>query len=435
MRASIQRYETWLQRRTNTHESQNKRVAVIGAGSSGIQIVPSLQKEPGAHIDHYVRGPTWISTTLAGEEVQQRGGESNFEYRPEEIEEWRKNPELYLAYRRKIEADLQLGHPLTIRDTDMQKGAKALFTQLMTDRLKKKSHLVDGLIPDFPPVCKRLTPGPGYLEALTEDNVEVIREKIDHVSSTGIVTEDGKHREVDAIACATGFDTTYRNRFPVIGINGQTFQDRWNQYPETYVSLSVDGFPNYFMSLGPNSAMGAGNLILIMEYLVDYAGKALAKMQTENILTIQPSKRSVHNFVAYCHEYFKGTVYSLECSSWYKGGKSTGPVVALWPGSSIQSAKVLENPRWEDWEYTYVDGNEFGWFGDGWSEMDRNDTLDRTFYLAGKVNIVDEPLKEHERLDHEEVDHIEEIVDDAIKSNDASGGDFQTNGHEAALVA
>ena len=399
---------------------QGKSIAVVGAGSSGIQIVPNLQKRV-ARIDHYVRGPTWISTTLANDQLVKKGSESNIEYTPEEIEAWKRDPESYHLYRRVIEADLQSAHPATIKGTEMQKGARGIFTKLMKDRLAKKPHLADEMIPDFPPVCKRLTPGPGYLEALTEDNVEVIRTKIDRVAPTGIVTEDGKLREIDAIACATGFDTTYRNRFPVIGLEGDTFQDRWKDYPETYCSLAVNNFPNYFMSLGPNSAMGAGNLILTMEFIVEYAARCLQKLQIENIRTMHPSKRSVENFVKYCHEYFQGTVYSMECSSWYKGGKKKGPVVALWPGSSLQCAQVLRNPRWEDFEYTYLDGNDFGWFGDGWSKLDRHTALDRTYYLAGKYNMLDEPLREDEHIDE-----LEERVYRALKLD--GYGDGTTSG-------
>ena len=77
----------------------------------------------------------------------------------------------------------------------------------MRRALAKKPEIYESLRPDFPPGCRRLTPGPGYLEALVEDNVEFIGHGIEQVVKDGIIAMDNKFRKVDAIICATGFDT------------------------------------------------------------------------------------------------------------------------------------------------------------------------------------------------------------------------------------
>ena len=367
---------------------------MIGAGSSGIQIVPALQPDV-ERLDHYIRGRTWIATTFAAEEVAKRNDTgSNFAFTKEEIDAWIKDPALYLSYRKMLESGLQGGYIVTEKGSDAQKEARRFFTQLMTDSLKKKPEIAKHLLPDFPPLCKRLTPGPGYLESLTKDNVDTIATAIERITPTGIQTTDGKHREVDAIVCATGFDTSYQNRFPIYGIGGVKLGERWKARVDTYLSMCVDGFPNLFMSLGPNSSVGNGNLLMLLERQANYAAAALSKMQTENILTIQPSPKAVKNFTDFCDAYFPRTVFSEECSSWYKGG--TGPngrVVALWPGSSLHAIQALEKQRWEDFEYTYVDGNEFGWIGDGWSKLDRMDGVDRSYYLDTQ-RMIHEPLED-----------------------------------------
>jgi cation diffusion facilitator CzcD-associated flavoprotein CzcO len=109
----------------------------------------------------------------------------------------------------------------------------------------RNSPPIQYLLPDFPPLCKRLTPGPGYLEALTSDTVNVIPTPISHIDEAGITT-DGKHRAVDVIICATGFDVSFQGRFPIYGRNGVNLQERYRIRPETYLSLCVDGFPNFF---------------------------------------------------------------------------------------------------------------------------------------------------------------------------------------------
>lgn len=371
-------------------------MAVIGAGSSGIQIVPSLQLEV-KHLDHYVRGRTWIAGTFAREELDKRGGNAgNFNFSEEEKQNWYQDPVLYLAFRKKIEAELQGGHLVTMRGSEAQKEAREDFTKSMHSRLSKKPEVADHLLPEFPPLCKRLTPGPGYLEALTADNVSVIPKSISHVTATGIIDEDGIHRVVDAIVCATGFDTSFQNRFPIYGLNGTSLNRKWHDSTSNYLSMTVDGFPNFFMSLGPNSGLGTGNLLMLIERLSTYIGQCLAKIQTQSILTITPKPRAVENFSNFCDEYFKGTVFSEECSSWYKSGKQ-GRVTALWPGSSLHAIQALENVRWEDFDYEYVDENEFGWFGDGFSVRDRGDEMARTYYLDGQA-MLQWPVEENEEV-------------------------------------
>jgi cation diffusion facilitator CzcD-associated flavoprotein CzcO len=98
---------------------------------------------------------------------------------------------------------------------------------------------MDQLLPSFPPACRRSTPGPGYLEALTTQNVDVIFEPIAKIATDGVITSDGAHRPVDAIACATGFDTTFVGRFPIAGKNNVLLSEKWKVVPATYMSLAT----------------------------------------------------------------------------------------------------------------------------------------------------------------------------------------------------
>lgn len=92
----------------------------------------------------------------------------------------------------------------------------------------------------------RFTPGNGYLEALVKSNTTVVFNEIDSITVDGIRTADGAFYAVDAIVCATGFDTSHRPAFPVIGRNGQNLRDFWKDEPSHYLSIAVPGFPNYF---------------------------------------------------------------------------------------------------------------------------------------------------------------------------------------------
>lgn len=217
----------------------------------------------------------------------------------------------------------------------MQLGAQEVFVENMKRRLAKKPELVDELLPSFPPACRRLTPGPGYLEALTDEKVSIIKSNIVKVNETGIITADGQHRAVDMIVCATGFDTSFTPRFPITGRGGLSLAEKWKNAPETYLSCTTDGFPNYFISLGPNAGLGEGNLLLLIEKALDYMIECVRKMQRDNIRAMEPRPDSVKGFTQYCDQYFAGTVFSSKCRSWYKGGKEDGRITALWPGTCI----------------------------------------------------------------------------------------------------
>lgn len=89
--------------------------------------------------------------------------------------------------------------------TAEQQKMEAEFKQYMEKALQTRPEILETLLPTFPPGCRRLVPGPGYLEAVVKPNVEWIPQEIERVTETGIVTRDGKLHECDAIIWATGF--------------------------------------------------------------------------------------------------------------------------------------------------------------------------------------------------------------------------------------
>lgn len=274
-----------------------------------------------------------------------------------------------------------------------------MFYQHMKSRLASKPEIFEALIPSFSPGCRRLTPGPGYLEALTQPNVSFITTQIAHISESAIHTADGAVHEIDALVCATGFKSSAPPPFLLTGINGLTVSQKWKDRATTYLSHSISGFPNLFTMLGPNSAIGSGSLTFMIENVGDYIIKAVRKIQKENIAAMVVKLSREQDFTEYIDAYFEGTVFADECRSWYKN-KGTGAVVGLWPGSTLHCVEALRSPRWEDYEYTYVgelegvesaEGQRLGegrygrvnrlaWLGNGWS-VNQLEERDLAWYL------------------------------------------------------
>lgn len=109
-------------------------------------------------------------------------------------------------------------------------------------------QILEFLTPAFEIGCRRFTPGDHYLGALQQDNVQMITNHITHVTETGICDETGVTHRVDAIVCATGFETSYEPRFPILGRNGYSLAENWgiDKTTESYMGAMVARFPNFF---------------------------------------------------------------------------------------------------------------------------------------------------------------------------------------------
>jgi cation diffusion facilitator CzcD-associated flavoprotein CzcO len=305
---------------------------------------------------------------------------SNFTFSPQELHEFNEKPEVLLAYRKRLDSEIQSMTKLTLRGGLANKAASD-FTRNMSTKLAKKPEILQKILPSFTPGCRRITPGPGYLEALTEDNVSFVSDPIARVTEEGIVTSDGTLRPVNAIVCATGFDTSFTGRFPILGQDGVSLDDKWRDYPDTYIVLATHGMPNFFIAHGPNAGLGVGSVSIVLERTCDYVSGVVAKMQRDRISTLQQRREACEAFVAFCADYFSRTVFTLPCRSWYKRGTMDGPVTALWPGSALHFVKTLEKPRFEDYEYTYLGGNPVGWLGNGFTVCERDVDTDKSSYL------------------------------------------------------
>lgn len=169
-------------------------------------------------------------------------------------------PGFLLEYRKGIERGLNGQFGNFLKHSQMQKDTRNYLTRQMKEKLHNPM-LEECLIPQWSVGCRRITPGVGYLEALRAEKVKVVYGNITHVTEKGCVCGDGKEYPVDVLICATGFDTSFKPRFPLIGPKGNNLQDDWRDEPQSYLGLAVAGFPNYLMFLGPNCPIGNGPVL------------------------------------------------------------------------------------------------------------------------------------------------------------------------------
>jgi cation diffusion facilitator CzcD-associated flavoprotein CzcO len=238
-------WKTWA----DDVDFSGKRVGVIGNGSSGIQIVPEIAQMQGVHCTNIVREPTWISAPFA---EQLSGGPpgTNKKYTEEEKEEFRRDPEKLKKYRHDLAHAFNHFYEALIEGSKANKEAMKATKEMMEDRLKAQPELIEKLVPKWSLGCRRLTPGNGYLESLTRDNVELVVGSIEKVTPKGVKMTDGRELEFDAIVCATGFDVSFRPRWLQTGQGGKSLAEEWKDDAQGYLSLCVSGYPNHFIFNG-----------------------------------------------------------------------------------------------------------------------------------------------------------------------------------------
>ncbi|GLA44014.1 hypothetical protein AnigIFM63309_002275 [Aspergillus niger] len=327
-------------------ELKGKRVAVIGSGSSAVQIVPTIQPNT--------------------------ANQKNI---------FRNNPQKYLAYRKKIESELNSRFRFILNGSKEQANARAYAERDMRSKLARRPEIADHIVPkNFAVGCRRPTPGNGYLEALCSQNTEVVSESISEITPKGIRTADGVEHEVDVIVCATGFDVSWRPSYPTIGREARSLSEQWKHIPRTYLSIAVPNFPNYLIFNGPFGPYGHGSFLPITETLSRHFLQILEKMSSEGVTSFEPKEEAVADFFEHHRKFMPRTAWTSPCRSWFKQGTVDGEVM-MWPGSRIHFFETMKQPRWEDYHLRYTTTNRFGYLGNGFAAREF-DGSDMSWYLG-----------------------------------------------------
>ena len=298
------------------HDLTGERVAVIGTGASAIQFIPEIAERV-AHLDVYQRSAPYL--------LPRR----NVEYRPPARELLRRIPGVQRLRRYGMCGVMEwLTFGLT-RSRVVNALTRAWSTSFMRIQLRGDRGLRRRAWPDYPFGCKRILFSSSYLPALRRSNVELVSHQIDRITASGIVTRDGTERAVDTIIWGTGFHT---NEFVVpmrvFGTGGTELQHRWRDGAEAYRGISVAGYPNLFLLYGPNTNLGAGSIIVMLEAQIRYVTRALALIGDGRALDVrtEAQRRDADDV----QRRLANTVWT-GCHNWYRRD-GDGRIVNNWPG-------------------------------------------------------------------------------------------------------
>ncbi|KAF2771638.1 FAD/NAD(P)-binding domain-containing protein [Teratosphaeria nubilosa] len=366
----------------HSFDYSDKRIAVIGNGSSGIQILPEMAKLPGTEVISFQRSPTWVVSrhtpaTLVGSDDPS----PNPAYREEDKERFR-DPEEMKRYRKTVQGNVNAAFKLFFKGSSTNIDTTDFARKQMAAKLNNDPELCEKLIPKYELGCRRITPGTGYLEAFTQPNVHLTNSEIKQITAEGVETADGVFHAIDVLICATGFDISQVPSFPLIGRDNISLAEKWKDEPESYISLACPDMPNLFFFTGPNATVGHGSLIFSLDWSAEWMLQWIRKMAYEDIASVAPRQEVVDELVRYGDQIHKTLTWTGGCRSWYKANRVDGRVMATFAGSAISYEKLVNKKiRPEDFEIRYRSPNRWKFLGNGFTQYELAEGNDLSYYV------------------------------------------------------
>lgn len=305
-----------------------KRVAVIGTGASAAQFVPEIARKVES-LDVYMRSPQWVLPR------------PDAAIGPARRKLYRRFPLLQKIARFGIWLISEARVPGLAWSTRLA-GIHRWLARRHLRRQVPDADIRAKLAPDYDIGCKRVILSSDFYPALMRDNVSLIDCGIDRVEGNEIVDSRNRRRAVDVVVLGTGFRAT--DPVPqgmITGRDGLDLGAHWKNGPEAWRGIALSGFPNLFLLMGPNTALGHNSVILMLEAQIGFVLRALEHSRNcrQKILAVDSSVQRSYN--EWLHRKLAGTVWnSGGCSSWYLHPGS-GRNTTLWPGFTWQYMRMM----------------------------------------------------------------------------------------------
>jgi cation diffusion facilitator CzcD-associated flavoprotein CzcO len=293
-----------------------KRVAVIGTGCSAIQVVPAIQPEV-AQLDVYQRSPGWTFP------------KGDFEYSPWVRALFKRFPALRRLDRASVYAFHEFGAAAMTSQPWLLPVLRTIARRQINAAIEDP-ELRRKVTPTDEVGCKRIMLTDEWYPALAQPNVDLVTERIETVTPTGIRDASGAEREADAIVLGTGFAShDFVAPMEIVGCAGRSLADDWAEVARAYLGLSVPGFPNMFLLYGPNTNGGTGSVVNTLECGIGHVLAALREMERAGAGRIEVRREAAAEFDRELRAALAKTVWHSGCSNWYVDENGNDP--SNWP--------------------------------------------------------------------------------------------------------
>lgn len=317
----------------------NKRVAVIGSGASAAQIIPAIAPDV-SHLHIIQRTPHWV---MPREDYHFKTWQRSL----------LKNKWAYKALRLLIYWIFEF-RVIGLKYSDFalkilakNKAEKMIKDQIQDPDLQRKVR------PDFTIGCKRVILSDTLYPSYCRQNVTLYDKNngIKEITENGIITQDGIEHALDIIVYCTGYDATDGViSYPVIGKQGKSLAEFWQDFPRAYLGTSIPDFPNLFIVTGPNTGIGHTSALFIIESQMFYIMNAIEVVnnRVESVIEVKPEAEE--EYTQLIHKEMEKTVWHRGgCNSWYKS--KSGKVIAMFPGFSFTFRRWAKRFKEQDHKF------------------------------------------------------------------------------------
>ncbi len=312
------------------YDFTNKSVAVIGTGSTAVQVIPELVRQAGlgGRVRVFQRTAGWVFPRANPQTPA--GVKTLFRRVP-----WAQHL-LRSAMLRASEASALAVVWNTAATSLLAVSGRRYLAREVEDRWLRRR-----LTPNFQPGCKRLLLSNDYYRALQARNCELVTWPIARIDETGVLTCEGISRTADVIVCATGYDVTKTAPpIDIVGRDGRSLNAEWDRGAFAYKSVNVAGYPNLFFTFGPNSGPGHTSAVTYMEAEIGYAVQMIRLMQKRKLRSLEVRADAQRTYNDWLQARMAKTTWnSGGCQSWYlteDGFNST-----MFPGFATTFRKLL----------------------------------------------------------------------------------------------
>jgi cation diffusion facilitator CzcD-associated flavoprotein CzcO len=169
-----------------------------------------------------------------------------------------------------------------------------------------------------------------WYPALAQPNVELVAERVEAITESGIRDATGAERPADVIVLATGFAShDFVAPMEIAGRGGRTLAGQWGTVPRAYLGVTVPNFPNMFLLYGPNTNGGSGSVVNTIECAMGHVLAALREMDRAGAARIEVRPEAAEAFDRELREALAGTVWHSGCTNWYVDEDGNDP--SNWP--------------------------------------------------------------------------------------------------------
>ncbi len=326
-------------------EMAGKKVAVIGTGATGIQVIGEIADKVG-ELTVFQRRPNWSAPLNNGPiseeemaDIRSRYDDifatcartpGGFEHEPDRRGFYEVSREERVALWDRLYDEPGFGIWLrNFREIFTDEIANAEFSEYIADRIRQRvtdPEVAEKLIPrDHGFGVQRVPMETNYFEAYNRDNVSLVdisETPIGRVTETGIRTSERDY-DFDIIVYATGFDamTGAFDQIDIRGVGGERLRDKWNDGPATYLGIFVHGFPNMLMPAGPQSGSASTNYPRGIESGVNWCTGFLEYLWEHDCIRAEATLEAEARWDAHVKKMYS-TMLMRKAKSWFTGYNS-----------------------------------------------------------------------------------------------------------------